>query len=266
MINNIFEQPTIKTELGYRASEINRDLLMPKDLPKQIRDEIPTINKFGYMKEEFDEFTFEFVDYASKTNGIVLELGTAYGWVAHKALENGAQIIANDASQEHLSILLQNAPQNYLANLYLYPAFFPNEINFADETLAAVLSSRMFHFLDGEAIDIGLKKIYKWLKPSGKLFFVAVTPQNYTLKQTFLPIYESRRRERDAWPGIVLNMREQAKEHAPYLTDFLHVFDAQQLEELLPKYGFKIEKIKLFDYQNNDSEGKGHIGFIASKI
>lgn len=157
-------------------------------------------------------------------------------------------------------------PKEYLKNLYLLPGYFPNEIDFAEETLAAVLSSRMFHFLEGEDIDIGLKKIYKWLKPAGKLFFVAVTPHNYTLKTTFLPIYEARRREGNPWPGVVLNMREQAKEHAPYLTDFLHVFDAPQLEELLPKYGFKIEKMKLFDYQNNDSEGNGHIGFVARKI
>jgi len=266
MTNNIFPTSAALTQFGFSAVDINQDSLSQYKLPKQVRDEIPTINQFGYMKEEFDEFTFDFIEYASKSKSMVLELGTAYGWVVHHALKKGVKIIANDISQEHLIILLKSAPQEYLKNLYLLPAAFPNEIDFPAETLAAVLSSRMFHFLNGEAVASGLDKIHKWLKPDGKLFLISVTPQNYTLKKDFLPIYELRRKQGDPWPGIVNNMKEQAKEHAPYLNDFLHVFDKPQLEELLPKHGFRIDKIKLFDYGNNDSEGKGHIGFVATKI
>jgi SAM-dependent methyltransferase len=188
MTTNIFSNSATLTKFGFSALEINQENLSQYKLPKQIRDEIPTMNKFGYMKEEFDEFTFDFIEYASKSEDIVLELGTAYGWVVHNALKKGIKIIANDINHDHLAILLNRAPQEYLKNLYLFPAAFPDETDFPAETVAAVLSSRMFHFLDGEAVASGLDKIYKWLKPDGKLFLVSVTPHNYTLKETFLAL------------------------------------------------------------------------------
>ena len=42
--------------------------------------------------------------------------------------------------------------------------------------------------------------------------------------------------------------------------------DQPELEQIVENNGFKIEQISLFDYPNDvDSEGKGHIGFIATK-
>ena len=45
-------------------------------------------------------------------------------------------------------------------------------------------------------------------------------------------------------------------------------FYMEQLEELLPEHGFKIEQIKYFDYPSDpwEDDNKGHIGFIATKI
>ena len=150
-----------KTEFGIRASDINIGEIPELASPNQIRDEIPTMNKFGYMKEEFDEFSAEFINYAKNTNDVVLELGTAYGWVVRNALKEGIKIIASDISIEHLLILLKKTDQNYLKNLYLYPGKFPDEIKFQPESIGAVLTSRMFHFLDERAVDLGLKQIYK---------------------------------------------------------------------------------------------------------
>ncbi len=255
-----------KTEFGVKASEINIGDIPEQTAPNQIRDEIPTMNKFGYMKEEFDEFSFEFIKFAKNKDDIFLELGTAYGWIVRNALKEGIKIIASDIESEHLLILLQETKKEYLENLYLNQGRFPDEINLPNESIGAVLTSRMFHFLDERDVDLGFRKIHNWLKPEGKLFFTSLSPYNYTLRDDFLQIFKARAEEGVKWCGIVDNMTQQAPEHAEYLNDFLHAFDVPQLEKLLPSYGFKIDKIKLFDYGNNDSNGIGHVGFVATKI
>lgn len=256
-----------KSKFGYLAKDIDRSNLVNRKRPEQLRDEIPTMNRMGYMKIDLDEFSKDFVEYAVNTDDQVLELGCAYGFVVQKVLEKSGKITASDLSTEHLSILLENTPTQSLDNLYLYPGSFPNDISFPSESIAAVLTSRMLHFLDGETIEIGLNKIHNWLMTQGKLFFVAVTPYNVAIRDRFLETYQTRAANGDKWPGVIENQWEINPDHKEYVEPYLHVFDIPQLEKLLPEHGFKIEKIKLFDYPNDtDSGGKGHIGFVASKI
>jgi hypothetical protein len=50
------------------------------------------------------------------------------------------------------------------------------------------------------------------------------------------------------------------------IKQYLHVFDIPQLESLLSKHGFEIEKIGYFNYLDDTAGGdKEHIGFIATK-
>ena len=121
------------------------------------------------------------------------------------------------------------------------------------------------HFLNGDEIQSSFDKINKWLLPGGKLFFSAITPYHFTLRDHFLPIYNKRRLANDPWPGRVDENKSLAGDLAPDVPDSIQVFDIPQLKELVPKHGFKIEKIKLYDYQSNDSNGKGHVGFVAVK-
>ena len=67
---------------------------------------------------------------------------------------------------------------------------------------------------------------------------------------------------------VITNQKEIAPEHADYIQDYFHVFDIPQLAKLLPNHGFKINKIKLFDYPSDvySEHNEGHIGFIATKI
>ena len=125
----------------------------------------------------------------------------------------------------------------------------------------------MFHFLDGENIEKGLKKIHSWLKPSGKLFFIVVSPYNVAIKEGCLSVYKQRVKEGNKWPGVIENQWEINPAHKEYVEPYLHVFDIPQLEKLLPQCGFEIKKIKLFDFPNEiNSEDKGHVGFVATKI
>lgn len=255
-----------KLKYGIHVIDIDLHQLSPQTMPDKIRGETPTINQYGYMKGELDEFSKEFIKYASNTNDIVLELGSAYGFIINEVLQKNKTIIANDISAEHLEILLHNVNKDFFKNLFLYPGAFPDEVEFEDESIGAILSSRMLHFLTGTKLERGLKKINKWLKREGKFFFVSLSPKHYTLKKDFYPIYKQKLANGEKWPGIVNQMKCYAKDHADYLGNFMHVFDIDQLQKLLPEYGFSIDKIKLFDYQNNDSNGEGHIGFVATKL
>jgi SAM-dependent methyltransferase len=256
-----------KTEFGIRAIDIDQEVLVKYKIPERIRDEIPTLNQFGYMKEELDEFTEEFLNYSEQMGSIALELGTAYGWVVQRALERGIKIIANDISQEHLTVLLKQTPKEFLENLYLYLGSFHKDIDFPSNSIGALLSARMFHFLEGKDIEIGLDKINRWLKKNGKFFFSSCSIYHYSVIEKMLPIYKKKATEGEAWPGRIPNQKEVAPMHAPYIQDLFHVFDIPELEKLLPKHGFKIEKMKLFDYPSDRySAGKGHVGFVATKI
>lgn len=260
-------ESTDREEFGIPAKKIIDNIDLEISVPEQIRDEIPTLNRTGYMKIDLDEFSKEFIKYAADINERVLELGCAYGLVVKNVLEKNGKVIACDLSPEHLKVLVKNSPRGKLNNLHVYPGRFPDEIDLPNESIGAVLTSRMFHFLDGKNIEIGLKKIHTWLKPNGKLFFIVVSPYNTAIKEGCLTIYQQRVKEGDEWPGVIENQWQINPAHKEYVEPYLHVFDASRLETLLPKHGFKIDKIKLFDFPNEvNGEGKGHVGFVATKV
>lgn len=237
-------------------------------IPDQIFDEIPCLNNMGYQKTDLDEYSKEFIDLASNSRNGVLEVGSAYGLVAHEVIKRGGKIIACDMEQKHLNILYDTAPQEFVCNLKILRGVFPDELELENQSVDAVLISRVIHFLRGEDIKRGFVKIHQLLTDGGKLYVTVVSPYVESLVNNFLPIYKSRVKSGKKWPGIITNHRDLAPRHAPYLGDFLHVFDIPELEKLLPECGFKIERISYFDYPNEaiNSEGKGHIGFVAQKI
>jgi len=127
---------------------------------------------------------------------------------------------------------------------------------------------RMVLGLEGDEIKRGFDKLHNWLKKNGKLYLTVVSPYVESLIEEFLPIYEHRAKDGEEWPGIIRNHNELAHRHAPFLGNFLHVFDIPQFKKLLPEHGFNIDKIEYFDYPNEaiSSNNKGHIGFVATKV
>ncbi|MDP4708704.1 MAG: class I SAM-dependent methyltransferase [Rickettsiaceae bacterium] len=256
---------SVTNKFGIDASIINIDSIEKISIPEQIRDEIPTRNEYGYMKIELDEFAAELVEYAGQESLPILELGSAYGYTAHKILEKGAKLVVNDLSYEHLAILLQGVKRQYLQNLTIKAGRFP-EINFPNNSFGAVLTSRMMHFLTPQEASAGFNKIYDWLVPGGKFFFIVITPYHFTLRDKFLPTYNKRFLAKESWPGRVESNKQLAGELALDVPDSILVFDVEELQSLLPQYGFRIDKIKRFDYKSHDSDSKGHVGLVATKI
>ncbi|PCJ28929.1 MAG: hypothetical protein COA94_03345 [Rickettsiales bacterium] len=257
----------VEGEFGIHASSVDISKLAEVVIPDQIKDEIPTLNRMGYMKTAVDSYSQEFIDYASKSDLPVLEIGCAYGFVAGRVLENGGNIIATDLSAEHLAILLKKTNQEHLERLHLYEGSFPDNVDFPKKSVGAILISRVLHFLRGEVVEEGLDKMHGWLSDGGKLYFTAVSPYHVAFKEKFLPSFQERSRAGDKWPGVIENLWEIAPQHKEYVHEFLNIFDIPQLEGLLPKHGFTLDRISLFDFPNDtDSAGKGHVGFAATKV
>ncbi len=230
---------------------------------------IPTLNQTGFMTLEVDEYSQEFINYASFfPDRPSLEIGAAYGVASLKALKQGAHIIANDLDNRHLEILKQQCPQDYKDRLTLLPGNFPEEIDFEEGSLQAVLACRVFHFFPGDKIIEGLKKIKHWLTDQGKLFIINETPYFGTTK-AFIPIYEERKKAGAEWPGLAdLNCFDPTKR--PFVECTINLFDADTLTRALHEAGFKIEKLS---YINREGvfpksalyDGRESVGAVAVK-
>lgn len=253
---------------GLYVGDIKSSLLPQVALPEAVGDMIPTLNKKGYMKILRDEFSEEFVEFASKSKKPVLEIGCAYGYTAKEVLNRGGQIIANDVSRDHLLYLAKNVSKEQSKNLYLYRGYFPEDFAVPDGVVSAVLSSRMMHFLKGFEVEAGLQKINRMLAKDGKFFFVALSPYFKPLSDNDFHLeYNKRMSNGENWPGEIQNHLEMAHMHSKFVSEFLHVFDDKMLQELLPKFGFEIERIKLFEYPGDAESGnRGHVGFVARKV
>lgn len=252
---------------GTRASTIDPQFLVNHAKPSQVRDEIPTLNQYGYMKFEFEHYTQSFVDHAKIARQPVLEIGTAYGFVTHAALKAGATVVACDLSQEHLDVLVCEAPQESLERLYLNQGSFPDDFDFPENSFDAILMARILHFLDGKTLERGFAKLHKWLAPGGKFIANNCSIYHSSVKGKMANIFTQRIAQGERWPGMV-SKHDYDSVHEKFSPAFINVFYKEQLEQILPEFGFKIQEIGYFDYPSDPWPDKnmGHIGFICEKI
>jgi len=266
--HDAFSGENIKnTKYGILASSIDMDLIPQHKKPEQVRDEIPTLNRCGYMKSKLEFFGETFIDLAKVSNKPALEVGCAYGWLTHQVLETDSEIVASDISKEHLEITLKDAPQDKLDNLYISKGSFPEEVSFDEESFDVVMASRIIHFLKGEDVRKGLDKIHSWLTPNGALICTNCSIYHSSVKEKMSKIFEERIKNKEEWAGLT-KQESFDSAHDDYSHSFLNCFYKEQLEKLLPEHGFKIEEIRYFDYPGDPwpDEGKGHIGFVARKV
>lgn len=230
---------------------------------------IVTLNHRGYMLSQPETYIQAFIDFAANAPGPVLDIGAAYGVATIPALEKGAYVIANDLDERHLEILQRKVPGTLLDHLELRSGRMPSEIDFEENSLGAILTSRVLSFLLPEELEVSFEKIFKWLIPGGKLFYLGGSPYMGTF-QEFLPTYEKRKAEGHKWPGFIEDIRSYAPERACDLPDFMHLLDEEVLSRSLLKAGFIIEELRYSaareEYpQDMKLDGREQIGAIAVK-
>lgn len=229
---------------------------------------VKTLNNMGYMTSRLDAYSQAFVDFAPAAPGPALDIGAAYGIASLAALGNGARVIANDIEERHLEILRERAPARLRTRLTLMPGSFPDGVDFAPDSVGAVLICRVMHFFDGPAIERAAANVLRWLAPGGKVFAVGETPFIGTAKG-FFPTYEARIKAGDPWPGIVENVGAHDPKRASNLPSRMHLLDEGTLRRVFTQAGFIIEKLGMFarpefppDIQ---LDGRESVGLIARK-
>lgn len=248
------------TEYGIRADD-TYFLNIPKlEMPSQESDKIVTLNNQGFMRVELDNFSQSWIKVSSQDQLPCLELGAAYGQATLGALKLGGTIVANDISPEHLIILRSRVDSNLHKKLFLNNDRVPEELNFPNDSIGNILFCRLGHFFTDEMLIESFNKAYKWLAPMGKIFFVALSPYHYTLREYFLPIFKKRKDNNEKNLGYIQNMKEFIPRSADKIPMFMNCFDEDSFLNLMKKTKFKIKEVTLFDYSSKNSDGKGFIG------
>jgi 2-polyprenyl-3-methyl-5-hydroxy-6-metoxy-1,4-benzoquinol methylase len=91
----------------------------------------------------------------------VLDIGCAYGMASLPALKKGAVVIANDLDERHLQLLKSQAPVSSLERLQLKPGRMPDDLDFPEGNLGAVLASRVLNFIHPDKLEESFHKIFK---------------------------------------------------------------------------------------------------------
>jgi len=218
----------------------------------------PTLNSTGFMFEVLDDYAGDFIRFAGETDGRVMDVGCAFGVATIKALEAGGRVIACDMAQGHLDELREKTPAGLRNRLECVTGQLPG-IDFPDSCVDAILCSRVLHFLDGAAVDASIRKMYRWLRPGGRLYLVIDTP--YGIWRKFIPVFEARRRRGDRWPGIMIGLENYLpvvpKDRPVDGPPFMNLMDPDLLRRTCMEAGFEIDHAGFID--RSDFSGMGRM-------
>lgn len=226
---------------------------------------VPTLNKTGWMTVELDDYSRAFAEYAGNCGGEVLDIGCAYGVATLAALEQGARVCACDMEPRHLEILQERTPEQLRCRLRCSAGVMPT-VDFPGHSFAAILASRVLHFLEGADIEAAVAKMYRWLQPGGRLYLVADTPYTGPWYRHAAE-YEARKAAGERWPGRISDYRALL----PDGTDpaghprFINPLDPDLLQRTCTAAGFATLSSAFLGSAGPRSRGNEHAGIVAVK-
>lgn len=235
---------------------------------------IATCNHTGFMFTELSYVSQEYIKFTKSCKN-VLDIGCAYGVSVLPVLEHKNPVVyAIDLSQEHLDRLWNLVDVDQKKYLITKAASFPEEINFPNNFCEAIHLSNVLHFFTGNQIEIVLNKCFKWLSKNGKLF-INTCSLYLPYLNSFISTYESRKNEKCLWPGEIENHRDflpesfEQKNKEP-AAPFLHIFKKEDLEQVIKKSGFRVDKSHYFTLKNltyikSMDDSRAWIGLIVTK-
>lgn len=233
----------------------------------------PTLNNTGYMTGTLDPYSMEFVEYASKTMGSVLDIGACYGVATLPALARGARVVATDNDERHLKILGSRVAAKDRDRLKLIVGSLPNNLNFKKESISAILCCRVLHLLKEDEIETSISHMYEWLERNGRLYLINDTPYaRYSdkLLQEFSPLYEQKKQLGIKWPGYISNLKLYLQPEFYHLSpEFVTLTGVDELTKTCEKCGFEIIKSEFIarpDYpQSLQNDGRENAGVLVIK-
>jgi SAM-dependent methyltransferase len=230
------------------------------------QDPVSTLNQQGYMLTTLDEYSEALLNFAPYAPGPILDIGTAYGFMALSILKTGAYVIANDMDVRHLDILHSCTKKEYLSHLELRVGKIPGDIHFLPQSLGAVFASGVLHYLSDEEIQRAFADIFLWLKPNGKFFFVSSTPYTKYF-ESFRPAYEENKRKGHLFPAFIEDTSIYYPHIHKQIPKKMNLLDEKTVAHLLYATGFHIEKMSLFNIQGTINPEKDivMVGAIAIK-
>lgn len=235
-----------------------------------VKGMLKTVNKMGITTLELAPPTRDFIDYAYECKHPVVDIGCGYGVSSLAALKTGAKVIAMDLAMEHLQILEKNVPPAFKHNLTIQISRFPEEFDLPDSSIDAAHAAMILHFLSGEQILAGLKKIHACLRPGGKLFIANMSPylglfDHEALSQE----YNSRLARGEKWPGYIDQIRFAKDAWKHQLPPYAYFFKLEDAVNIISQAGFEVENVYYYTLNNIPDEyktnGKEYVGLTAIK-
>lgn len=229
--------------------------------------EKPTQNRHGYTFP-LSKYTNAFIDHAKQHRGTLLDIGAAYGVTSIPALLAGANVIANDISEEQLEMLRQDTPENVRANLTLLAGRFP-DFDLPPNSLDGILASHVLHFLDPKTFRLATAKLYLWLKPGAKIFVQCFTPYHKFMEK-MIPEYHQKIANKESFPGYI----ERSGEYVlvqDLLPQKVNLMDPTVLAREFIAAGFQIESVEFLACPPNINadffplDGREWVGLVAYK-
>jgi len=229
---------------------------------------VSTLNNHGYMLNYLHKLNRAFVEFSAIAPGPVLDIGTAYGFVALEALKRGACVIANDLEPRHLEDLHKRVPKSDLNRISYAVGQVPREVTFSPNSLGAVLASGVLHYLSPSEFSLAIVNIASWLKPGGKFFLTTPTP--YTnFYHKFFPTFQKNQKLNKQWPGYIEDATNILPSFFTNVPKSIYLIDEEFITTILEENGFKIEKICFFDIKlptPQFSKQTNYLGVIAHKL
>jgi ubiquinone/menaquinone biosynthesis C-methylase UbiE len=98
-----------------------------------------------------------------------LDVGCGDGVATAAAIARGGHVMAVDPNVKALRQLVARIPHEQLPRLKLRVSSLP-ALDFKFARFSAVHASRVLHLLEPDVAQSSLKKFFRWLYPTGKLF------------------------------------------------------------------------------------------------
>jgi hypothetical protein len=226
-----------------------------------------TGNAMGWSSNTLNELSELFVE-ACAPGMTVIDIGAAYGVAAHRALERGARVVANDLDRGALERLQQQRPAG--GDLELRAGRFPRDVKTGAGEFTLAHASCVFHFLTARQLERAAEWLHHGLRPGGLVFVLAATPWMQPFAG-FVSEYEARRQRGEAWPGWLENTRDYSTHRMlGQLPRSLHLLDGAVLERVFRAAGFETERVWLFRRRDLPAslswDGRENVAYIGRRI